>query len=147
MNADCGVEIGIGCAHHHRHGTSGGETGYEHTGWIDSVFGDYFAGDPGNDGGLTASTHLVLGAKPVPAQGCVCGFGLVRIGDNKSVLLGESIHAGTCRDLRASVSLVIAGLAAQGETMIGRVYHLDRGFERIEDKLGQCGAQIERLAS
>jgi UDP-N-acetylglucosamine 1-carboxyvinyltransferase len=50
-------------------------------------------------------------------------------------------------DLRASVSLIIAGLAAQGETMIGRVYHLDRGFERIEEKLGQCGAQIERLSS
>jgi UDP-N-acetylglucosamine 1-carboxyvinyltransferase len=50
-------------------------------------------------------------------------------------------------DLRASVSLIIAGLAAQGETVIDRVYHLDRGFERIEDKLGQCGAQIERLSS
>jgi UDP-N-acetylglucosamine 1-carboxyvinyltransferase len=50
-------------------------------------------------------------------------------------------------DLRASVSLVIAGLAAQGETLIGRVYHLDRGFERIEEKLGRCGAQIERLSS
>jgi UDP-N-acetylglucosamine 1-carboxyvinyltransferase len=50
-------------------------------------------------------------------------------------------------DLRASVSLVIAALAAQGETMIGRVYHLDRGFERMEEKLGQCGAQIERLSS
>ncbi|HXG77855.1 MAG TPA: UDP-N-acetylglucosamine 1-carboxyvinyltransferase [Methyloceanibacter sp.] len=50
-------------------------------------------------------------------------------------------------DLRASVSLIIAGLAAQGETTIGRVYHLDRGFERIEDKLGKCGAQIERLSN
>jgi UDP-N-acetylglucosamine 1-carboxyvinyltransferase len=50
-------------------------------------------------------------------------------------------------DLRASVSLIIAGLAAQGETVIGRVYHLDRGFERIEDKLSQCGAHIERLSS
>jgi UDP-N-acetylglucosamine 1-carboxyvinyltransferase len=48
-------------------------------------------------------------------------------------------------DLRASVSLIIAGLAAQGETVIDRVYHLDRGFERIEEKLGQCGAQIERI--
>jgi UDP-N-acetylglucosamine 1-carboxyvinyltransferase len=48
-------------------------------------------------------------------------------------------------DLRASVSLIIAGLAAQGETMIGRVYHLDRGFERIEEKLRKCGAHIERL--
>ncbi len=50
-------------------------------------------------------------------------------------------------DLRASVSLIIAGLAAQGETTIGRVYHLDRGFERIEEKLGKCGAHIERLSS
>ncbi len=50
-------------------------------------------------------------------------------------------------DLRASVSLVIAGLAAQGETMVNRVYHLDRGFERVEDKLAACGAQIERLSS
>jgi UDP-N-acetylglucosamine 1-carboxyvinyltransferase len=50
-------------------------------------------------------------------------------------------------DLRASVSLVIAGLAAEGETIVNRVYHLDRGFERIEDKLGACGATVERLSS
>jgi UDP-N-acetylglucosamine 1-carboxyvinyltransferase len=43
-------------------------------------------------------------------------------------------------DLRASVSLVIGGLAAEGETMINRVYHLDRGFEALEAKLGRCGA-------
>jgi len=49
-------------------------------------------------------------------------------------------------DLRASVSLVIAGLAAEGETIINRVYHLDRGFEEIERKLGACGAHIERLS-
>jgi UDP-N-acetylglucosamine 1-carboxyvinyltransferase len=48
-------------------------------------------------------------------------------------------------DLRASVSLVIAGLAAEGETTINRVYHLDRGFEALEAKLGRCGAQIERI--
>jgi UDP-N-acetylglucosamine 1-carboxyvinyltransferase len=48
-------------------------------------------------------------------------------------------------DLRASVSLVIAGLVARGDTVINRVYHLDRGFERIEEKLGRCGADIERL--
>jgi UDP-N-acetylglucosamine 1-carboxyvinyltransferase len=48
-------------------------------------------------------------------------------------------------DLRASVSLVIAGLMAEGETMINRVYHLDRGFERLEEKLSGCGAAIERL--
>jgi UDP-N-acetylglucosamine 1-carboxyvinyltransferase len=49
-------------------------------------------------------------------------------------------------DLRASVSLVIAGLAAEGETMVNRVYHLDRGFERLEDKLKACGALIERIS-
>ena len=49
-------------------------------------------------------------------------------------------------DLRASVSLVIAALAAEGETMVNRVYHLDRGFERLEDKLAACGAAIERIS-
>jgi len=49
-------------------------------------------------------------------------------------------------DLRASVSLVIAGLAARGETILHRVYHLDRGFEALEKKLTDCGADIERLS-
>jgi UDP-N-acetylglucosamine 1-carboxyvinyltransferase len=49
-------------------------------------------------------------------------------------------------DLRASVSLGIAALAAEGETMVSRVYHLDRGFERLEEKLGACGAAIERVS-
>ena len=49
-------------------------------------------------------------------------------------------------DLRASVSLVIAALAAEGETMVNRVYHLDRGFERLEDKLSACGAAIDRIS-
>jgi UDP-N-acetylglucosamine 1-carboxyvinyltransferase len=48
-------------------------------------------------------------------------------------------------DLRASVSLVLAGLAAEGETVVNRVYHLDRGYERLEEKLAACGAAIERL--
>jgi UDP-N-acetylglucosamine 1-carboxyvinyltransferase len=49
-------------------------------------------------------------------------------------------------DLRASVSLVIAGLAAEGETVVSRVYHLDRGFERLEEKLTRCGANVERIS-
>jgi len=49
-------------------------------------------------------------------------------------------------DLRASVSLVIAALAAEGETIVNRVYHLDRGFERLEEKLGACGAEVERIS-
>jgi UDP-N-acetylglucosamine 1-carboxyvinyltransferase len=48
-------------------------------------------------------------------------------------------------DLRASSSLILAGLAAEGETLVNRIYHLDRGYERLEEKLGACGARIERI--
>jgi UDP-N-acetylglucosamine 1-carboxyvinyltransferase len=50
-------------------------------------------------------------------------------------------------DLRASVSLILAGLAAEGETVVSRVYHLDRGYERVEEKLRACGAHIERITA
>jgi UDP-N-acetylglucosamine 1-carboxyvinyltransferase len=63
--------------------------------------------------------------------------------EGNSRLKGAPVMA---TDLRASVSLVIAALAAEGETMVNRVYHLDRGFERLEDKLSACGAQISRIA-
>ena len=49
-------------------------------------------------------------------------------------------------DLRASASLVLAGLRARGTTIVDRIYHIDRGYERIEEKLGQLGADIRRLA-
>ncbi|KQQ79860.1 UDP-N-acetylglucosamine 1-carboxyvinyltransferase [Aureimonas sp. Leaf324] len=58
-------------------------------------------------------------------------------------LVGAPVMA---TDLRASVSLVIAGLVADGETVVNRVYHLDRGFERLEEKLGACGAEVERIS-
>ncbi len=57
-------------------------------------------------------------------------------------LMGAQVMA---TDLRASSSLVLAGLAAEGETIVNRVYHLDRGFERLEEKLSGVGAHIERL--
>jgi len=57
-------------------------------------------------------------------------------------LMGAPVMA---TDLRASVSLVLAGLVAADDTVISRVYHLDRGYERIEEKLSACGARIERL--
>jgi UDP-N-acetylglucosamine 1-carboxyvinyltransferase len=60
-----------------------------------------------------------------------------------STLKGAPVMA---TDLRASVSLVIAGLAAEGETEVSRIYHLDRGFERLEEKLARCGALIERVS-
>ena len=61
----------------------------------------------------------------------------------KTQLKGAQVMA---TDLRASVSLVIAGLAAKGETVVNRIYHLDRGFEGLEEKLSRCGAEIERVA-
>jgi UDP-N-acetylglucosamine 1-carboxyvinyltransferase len=63
--------------------------------------------------------------------------------DGTARLRGAPVMA---TDLRASVSLVIAGLAAEGETMVNRIYHLDRGFERLEEKLSACGASIERIS-
>ena len=79
---------------------------------------------------------------------------LARLGADIHVQAGEAVVRGVpalhgapvmATDLRASVSLVIAGLAAEGETTVGRVYHLDRGFERLEEKLGACGAEIRRI--
>ena len=79
---------------------------------------------------------------------------LARMGANINVHGASAMVRGVPRltgapvmatDLRASVSLVLAGLAAEGETVVNRVYHLDRGYERIEDKLSACGARIERL--
>jgi UDP-N-acetylglucosamine 1-carboxyvinyltransferase len=63
--------------------------------------------------------------------------------DGTARLRGAPVMA---TDLRASVSLVIAGLAAEGETMVNRIYHLDRGFERLEEKLSACGASIQRIS-
>ncbi|MGE0503757.1 MAG: UDP-N-acetylglucosamine 1-carboxyvinyltransferase [Rhizobiaceae bacterium] len=69
--------------------------------------------------------------------------GQTAIVEGVPVLKGAQVMA---TDLRASVSLVIAGLAAEGETTVNRVYHLDRGFERLEEKLSGCGAMIERIS-
>ena len=79
---------------------------------------------------------------------------LARMGANVTVHGASSLVRGVkaltgapvmATDLRASASLVLAGLAAQGETVISRVYHIDRGYERIEEKLAACGADIERV--
>ncbi len=81
---------------------------------------------------------------------------LARMGANINVHQSSAMVRGVAKltgapvmatDLRASVSLVIAGLAAEGETVINRVYHIDRGYERIEEKLKACGADIERIGS
>jgi UDP-N-acetylglucosamine 1-carboxyvinyltransferase len=72
----------------------------------------------------------------------------IRIDGSRAVVAGKSRLTGAkviASDLRASASLVLAGLIAEGETIIDRIYHLDRGYEKIEEKLRSVGAQIERL--
>jgi UDP-N-acetylglucosamine 1-carboxyvinyltransferase len=73
----------------------------------------------------------------------------IRLDGDLATIEGQTDLKGApvmATDLRASVSLVIAALAAEGETMVHRVYHLDRGFEALERKLGRCGAEIERVS-
>ncbi len=80
---------------------------------------------------------------------------LARMGANINVHGASAMVRGVSRlkgapvmatDLRASVSLVLAGLAAEGETILNRIYHLDRGYERLHEKLSACGARIERVS-
>ncbi|HAX91591.1 MAG TPA: UDP-N-acetylglucosamine 1-carboxyvinyltransferase, partial [Rhodospirillaceae bacterium] len=79
---------------------------------------------------------------------------LIRMGANITVHGSSAMVRGVKKlkgapvmatDLRASVSLALAGLVAEGETVLNRIYHLDRGYERLEEKLGACGADIERV--
>lgn len=72
----------------------------------------------------------------------------IKVKSNTAIVRGvEKLKAAQvmATDLRASVSLILAGLVAEGETVVRRVYHLDRGYERIEEKLAACGASIERI--
>ena len=72
----------------------------------------------------------------------------IKVSGNLSKIEGPSLLNGAevmATDLRASVSLVLAGLIAKNRTIINRVYHLDRGYENLENKLRKCGARISRL--
>jgi UDP-N-acetylglucosamine 1-carboxyvinyltransferase len=80
---------------------------------------------------------------------------MIRMGANisidgrKAIVRGPTPLQGSnviASDLRASASLVLAALVAQGETFVDRVYHIDRGYERIEEKLSRLGARIERVS-
>ena len=71
----------------------------------------------------------------------------IKIKGNKAIIFGKSKLNGAelmATDLRASVSLVLAGLVSTSKTVVNRIYHLDRGYEKIEKKLMQCGARIKR---
>lgn len=72
----------------------------------------------------------------------------ISIDGSKSIILPSNEFIGApvmATDLRASVSLVLAGLVAKGETTVNRIYHIDRGYEKIEKKLAKCGADISRI--
>ncbi len=87
-------------------------------------------------------------AKPHNSTFSETGFADITVHAGQAVVRGVEELKGApvmATDLRASMSLVIAGLVAEGETTVGRVYHLDRGFERMEEKLGACGADVRRI--
>ncbi len=72
----------------------------------------------------------------------------IEIKGNRAIVFGNKRLNGAeliATDLRASVCLVLAGLVASNKTIVNRIYHLDRGYEKIEKKLSKCGAQIKRL--
>jgi len=79
----------------------------------------------------------------------LCRMGAdINVHGSSAIVRGVQTLSGAelmATDLRASISLVLAALAAEGETTINRVYHLDRGYERVEEKLGTCGAIIQRV--
>ena len=72
----------------------------------------------------------------------------IEINGKKAIIYGKKKLNGAelmATDLRASVSLVLAGLIASNKTILNRIYHLDRGYEKIEKKLSNCGARIKRI--
>lgn len=85
------------------------------------------------------TSRTARGAQRWRDEGNACGYR--EDGVRREPSKGRKLN---CASL--TLSLIIAGLAAQGETLIGQVYHLDRGFDRLEEKLRKCGAQIDRLS-
>ena len=95
---------------------------------------------------------LNLGAEGMMAVGAMAAVAVTLTGGNPWVGILAGIGAGALLGLVFGLAVValradqiLAGLAAEGETVVSRVYHLDRGYERVEEKLRACGAQIERI--
>ena len=98
--------------------------------------------------GITLITENIFENRFMHASELVRMGANIRIDGSRAVVVGKSRLTGAkviASDLRASASLVLAGLVAEGETIIDRIYHLDRGYEKIEEKLRSVGARIERL--
>jgi UDP-N-acetylglucosamine 1-carboxyvinyltransferase len=99
-------------------------------------------------GGTSRITETIFENRFMHVQELARFGARIRLDGDTAVVEGTPVLKGApvmATDLRASVSLVIAALAAEGETMINRVYHLDRGFEQLEAKLQHCGAMVERI--
>jgi UDP-N-acetylglucosamine 1-carboxyvinyltransferase len=99
-------------------------------------------------GGASVITENIFENRFMHAQELVRMGANIRIDGNRAVVRGRTPLSGAAvqaSDLRASASLVLAALVAEGETIIDRVYHIDRGYERIEEKLRSVGAQIRRI--
>src|SRR5437588_8376359 len=98
--------------------------------------------------GSSVVTENIFENRFMPAYELVRMGANVKVEGSRAVVRGRSPLSGAavqCSDLRASASLVLAALVAEGETIIDRVYHVDRGYERIEEKLRGVGAQIRRI--
>ena len=98
--------------------------------------------------GTSVITENIFENRFMHAQELVRMGANIKVEDSKAIVRGRtqlSSAAVQCSDLRASASLVIAALVADGETILDRVYHIDRGYERIEEKLRTIGAQIRRI--
>ena len=100
--------------------------------------------------GRSVITETIFENRFLHAQELVRLGADIRVQGNSAVVSGVAFLSGApvmATDLRASVSLILAGLAAQGVTEVSRVYHLDRGYEHIEEKLSRLGADIRRVKS
>ena len=100
-------------------------------------------------GGASRITETIFENRFMHVQELARFGAKIRLDNDAAIVTGVEKLKGApvmATDLRASVSLVIAALAAEGETIVHRVYHLDRGFEHLEQKLVSCGAVVERLA-
>src|SRR6058998_1518824 len=94
------------------------------------------------------SVAMTVAPCSLPTPRTIAAFPDIEISGNAAIVRGVGRLQGAtvmATDLRASASLVIAGLVAEGETRIDRIYHLDRGYECIEEKLAQLGARIKRV--
>jgi UDP-N-acetylglucosamine 1-carboxyvinyltransferase len=100
--------------------------------------------------GTSNLTETIFENRFLHAQELVRMGAQIRVDGNRAIVRGPERLSGApvmATDLRASVCLVLAGLAARGTTRVSRVYHLDRGYERIEEKLSALGAAVRREAA